>query len=248
VIDIHSHVLAGVDDGARTLDESVDIARAAAAEGVDLLLATPHVREDYRTRPETMERLVAEVRDALRAAGVQVELRGGGELALDFLPRIPDADLARFGLGGSRALLLEAPYSGWPLDIEDVIFRLRAQGFVGVLAHPERNSEVQENPERLRPLVEAGVLVQVTGASLEGRLGAGSKECGLDLVERELVHIVASDAHTPDVRQYGILAGLEAIGDEELGRWLARDVPAALLAGDPPPERPRRRRFGFLRR
>jgi protein-tyrosine phosphatase len=249
VIDLHSHVLPGVDDGARTLAESLEIARAAAAEGVETLVATPHVREDYPTDPATVERLVAEVQAALRDEGVPLALLGGGEVAFDFLPQVADADLVRFGLGGSRVILLEAPYHSWPINLAEIVFRLRARRFVPVLAHPERNGEVQERPERLRPHVENGLLVQVTAASLEGRLGPSSRQTALALVERGLAHLVASDAHTPDVRAFGMRKGLDALRDAALARWLSQDVPAALLAGDELPERPlRRRRFGRVRR
>ena len=249
MIDLHSHVLPGVDDGARTLAESVEIARAAAAEGVEILVATPHVREGYPTDAATVERLVREVRAALREEGVALDLRGGGELGLDFLPQIAQAELGRFGLGGSRTVLLESPYYGWPVDLGDVVIRLQAAGFVPVLAHPERNAEIQEQPEELRTHVDHGLLVQVTAASLEGRLGPSSRAAAFDLVERGLVHVVASDAHTPDVRGYGMVKGLEALGDPALARWLSREVPAALLVDEPVPERPpRRRRLAFLRR
>jgi protein-tyrosine phosphatase len=248
VIDLHSHVLPGVDDGARTIADSVAIARAAAAEGVRILVGTPHVRDDYPTDPGTVARLVGEVQAALREEGIALEVRGGGELALDFLPRLAPDELARYGLGGSRALLLETPYHGWPLDFADLVFKLRARGFVPVLGHPERNSEIQEQPERLRQHVDLGLVVQVTAGSLEGRLGPRSRRAAHELVERELVHLVASDAHAADVRAFGVLKGLEALGDPALARWLSRDVPAALLADEPVPERPRRRRRGFLRR
>lgn len=251
MIDLHSHVLPGVDDGAATLDDSLAIARAAAAEGVRVLVATPHVSAEYPTDAATMTHLVTEVRRALRTAGVPVALHGGGELALDYLPHVPAADLPQFVLGGSRVLLLEPPYHGWPLDLSDVVFRLRAQGFAPLLGHPERNPDVQARPELLRPLVDSGMLVQVTSASLEGRLGRSSRDAGLELVVRGLAHAVASDAHTADVRAYGMRGGLEALGDPALGRWLSSAVPAALLADVPLPERPRPRRrrlFGLLSR
>jgi protein-tyrosine phosphatase len=237
VIDLHSHVLPGLDDGPRTLADAVEIVRAAAAEGVRVLVATPHVRDDYPTEPEEMEAAL----DELRAATDEVELRGGGEIALDFLVELDRDDLRRFALGGSRALLLEFPYFGWPLDLADIVFRLVAQGFVPVIAHPERNHDVIAAPERLRPLVEAGALVQVTSASLDGRLGKTFRASALALVERDLAHVLASDAHTAAIRAYGLRAGADALDDPPLARWLTRDVPAALLAGERLPDRPRRK-------
>ncbi len=242
MIDLHSHVLPGIDDGAASLEESVEIARAAVTEGVTVLAATPHVRGDFPTSAGTMERAVGEVQAALRDEGVPLELRTGGELAMDFMGQVVEP--RRFALGGGNALLLEFPYSGWPLELRDTVFRLCAQRLRPVIAHPERSKDVQRNPERLRPAVEGGALVQLTALSLEGRLGRSARDTGFDLIDRGLAHLVASDAHGFSVRAYGLAGALDAIGDDELGRWLTHDVPAALLEGTRIPERPQRRRRG----
>jgi len=233
-----------VDDGAATIADSVAIARAAAEDGVRVLAATPHVRADYPTAPETMEQLVAQ----LNAASPGVEVLPGGELDRAQAAELDDETLRRFGLGGNPGvLLLETPYVGWPLDLGELVFRLRTRGFDIVLAHPERNPEVQLNPERLRALVDAGVLVQLTAASVDGRLGRHSAACARTLLDGGLAHMIASDAHAPAVRAAGMTSAADAIGDERLARWLTHDVPAALVAGEPPPPRPRKR-FRLLRR
>jgi protein-tyrosine phosphatase len=250
LIDLHSHILPGLDDGVRTVAEGVELARLAAAEGVEAIAATPHVREDYPTTPEQMERALAEVREAVAAAGVPVRVLPGGEVALPDLPRLGPDELRRFGLGGNPSyLLVETPYYGWPLDIEQQLFTLRADGITPVVAHPERNREVQANPERLRRLVDAGALVQVTAASLDGRVGRSAQRIGLQLVRDGLVHLLASDAHAPEVRKAGLHSALAAVGDEELGRWLTEEVPRAIVDGTDLPPRPepvRRRRFGLF--
>ena len=247
MIDLHSHVLPGLDDGARDLDEAVEICRAAAADGIEVLAATPHVREDYPTTPEQMEDALAQVRDA---AGDVVRLVPGGELALDELAR-PAAELRRFALAGNTAyLLVETPYYGWPLDIGERLFRLRTAGFTPVLAHPERNGAVQERPVLLEPLVRAGTLVQLTAASLDGRLGKRTRTAALALLELELAHLVASDAHAPTLRAIGMSAAARSLGDDALARWLTVDVPRAILDAASVPLRPAptRRRRGLLRR
>jgi protein-tyrosine phosphatase len=239
VIDLHSHILPGVDDGPATLEESLDMARAAVADGIEAIAATPHVRDDYPTSPDTMERLVAELREALVADAIPLELLPGGEIALDRLDDLSPDDLRRFGLGGSEAhVLLEFPYFGWPLALEDRVFRLAAEGVRAVIAHPERNGEVQLAPERLEPIVRAGGLVQLTAASLDGRLGRRSRRAGLVLLERGLAHLLASDAHTPDIRGIGMSAAAKAIGDVDLARWLTVDAPAAIVSGEDIPPRP----------
>ena len=106
MIDLHSHILPGVDDGPATIEESLEIARRAAADGVRVIAATPHVRDDYPTQPGTMERLVAELRTAIQAERIPVDVRPGGEIAIDWLERLSDDDLVRFGLGGSPHYVL----------------------------------------------------------------------------------------------------------------------------------------------
>ena len=207
MIDLHSHILPGIDDGVRTSAEALALARAAAEDGVRTIAATPHVRDDYPTRPETMERAVEELRRLLDAEGVPVELLPGGELALDQLASHTPEELRRFGLGGSGGyLLVEFPYAGWPLALEPQVHWLAAGGLTAVLAHPERNDSVQERPERLDAVLELGALVQVTAASVDGRLGRRVQKAALRLIREGRAHMIASDAHAPGVRQVGMSA------------------------------------------
>jgi protein-tyrosine phosphatase len=252
LIDLHCHVLPGVDDGVRTLKEAVELARAAEADGVTAIAATPHVRDDYPTSAETMETKVDELNDALRTAGIGVEILRGGEIALDFLPKLEGDSVFRFGLGGNpKLLLLEFPYYGWPLNLADVVFSLRARGVVTLIAHPERNTDARESPERLRELADGGAYFQITAASLDGRLGRTTRAAALRFVELGLAHVIASDAHHPGIRTTGMTAARETLGDDALGRWLTEDVPAALVAGEEPPPRPEshpgRRRLRLFR-
>lgn len=242
MIDLHSHILHGLDDGAASLEDALGIAAGAVADGIRVIAATPHVRSDYPTTPEQMERLVDSLRRELEAARLPLELLPGGEIALDRLPALGDDELRRFGLGGNpRYLLIEAPYFGWPLGIEDAVFQLQLRGFTTVLAHPERNSDVQARPERLAPLVERGTLVQLTAASLDGRIGSRPQKTGLRLLELGFAHLLASDAHAPTLRQVGMSAAARALRDEALARWLTEDVPAAITGGGAVPPRPARR-------
>lgn len=242
MIDLHSHVLPGLDDGTRDLDEALALCAAAADDGTRVLAATPHVRDDYPTTADEMEAAL----EALRAAGPPLDLVPGAELDVAEIER-PDAELARLGLGGSRDwLLVETPYLGWPLDFAERLFRLRMRGFRAVLAHPERNRDVQDRPELLEPLVAAGTLVQLTAASVDGRLGGAARRCSRTLLDRRLAHLIASDAHNPDVREAGLSTAVAAVGDKRLAWWLTVEVPGAILDGSEPPPRPEvgpRRRF-----
>lgn len=247
MIDLHSHILPGLDDGVRNLEEAVELARAAAAEGVTAIAATPHVRDDYPTTAAHMEAAVAAVREALAGAGVAIDVLTGGELAVEAAERLEAAELRRFALAGGSYLLVETPYYGWTFAFEAIVNSLAELGLRSVIAHPERNAMVQERPERLRPLLDAGALVQVTAASLDGRLGRSAARCARRLIDGQLAHLIASDAHAPAVRGGTLAAAVEAVGDPRLAAWLTREVPAAVVAGEPPPARPvsRRRRIGF---
>jgi protein-tyrosine phosphatase len=248
VIDLHSHILPGLDDGARTLEDSRELARAALADGVRSIAATPHVRADYPTTAGAMEAGVASVRSDFEEQGIEIEVLAGGEIAIDRLEELSREELERFTIGQTgRYLLVEFPYSGWPLGLEQRLFELRVAGFGAVLAHPERNREVQADPTRIERLVAAGTLVQLTAASLDGRIGRSSQAAAGALLSRGLAHVIASDAHTPEVREVGMAAAAASLNDKGLARWLVEDAPAAIVAGESLPARParRKRRFGF---
>jgi protein-tyrosine phosphatase len=249
VIDLHSHVLPAIDDGAADLEEAMAICAAAAADGIQVLAATPHVRQDYPTTAEQMEVTLAELRAAV---GDTLRLVPGGELDLAELDR-PVEELRRFALAGNpEYLLVETPYYGWPLDLGEKLFRLRSAGITPVLAHPERNSEVQSTPDLLDPIVAGGTLVQLTAASIDGRVGRRARTCSTTLLERELAHLIASDAHGPQIREIGLAAAAREVGDEDLARWLTEGVPRAILERSVLPPRPgasrsRRRWFSGTR-
>jgi protein-tyrosine phosphatase len=248
VIDLHSHVLPGLDDGAADLDEAVAICRAAAADGIEVLAATPHVRADYPTTPEQMEAALEAVR---AAAGDIIRLVGGGEIDLNQLDR-PREELARFALAGSpKYLLVETPYTGWPLNLPERLFALLTTGVTPVLAHPERNAEVQRRPELLEAIVAGGTLVQLTAASVDGRLGVRARRCAETLLDRKLAHLIASDAHAPTLRAIGMKDAVAALDDQALAHWLTVEVPRAIVENETLPPRPQRarprRRFLFFR-
>jgi protein-tyrosine phosphatase len=238
VIDLHSHILPGLDDGVRTLEEARELARAAVAEGTTTIAATPHVRDDHPTTPEQMEAGVAALRADFAEQSIELEVIHGGEIDLEALRSLSGDDIRRFTLGQTgRYLLVEFPYAAWPLSLEATLFELQLAGVVPVLAHPERNPDVQAEPERLRELVDAGALVQVTAASLDGRGGHAAKRTAAQLVRRGLVHVLASDAHAPEIRSVGLTQARDAVVDAELAWYLTEAAPAAIAAGKPLPPR-----------
>ena len=233
VIDLHTHILPGFDDGVRSIDEARQLAVQASAEGVTAVAATPHVRDDYPTAPAAMERGVGALRADFAAERIAIEVVAGGEVSLGRLWELPPEDVVRFTYGGAgRYLLLEFPYAGWPRLLEPTLGELARAGIRALLAHPERNDAVQAAPERLAPLVDAGALVQVTAGSLAGHLGRPSRETTLRLLDLGLVHVLASDVHSAgQTERAGLAAGAAALEDARLAERLTADTPAAILAG-----------------
>jgi protein-tyrosine phosphatase len=249
MIDLHTHILPGLDDGVASVGEACELARRAAADGVTVIAATPHVRDDYPTTPAQMEAAVDDLRRELVGADIAVEVLPGAEIALDRLPRLDREELLRFSLAQSkRYLLIEFPYVGWPLALETSLWKIRAAGLTPIIGHPERNRDVQERPDRLAPVVAAGALVQVTAASLDGRLGPSSRAAARALLKDGNAHVLASDAHGAAIREAGLADAVAALDDAELARYLTEDVPAAIVAGDAIPMPPVRRTRGLLRR
>lgn len=234
VIDLHAHILPGLDDGPLTLDASLAQARASVAVGVSELAATPHVDHTFGLDLERIGAARDAVVAALAHAEIPLTLRQGGEIALARLPELDDAFLRGVALGGGPWLLLECPFSPEG-NLEGAVADLHARGHQVLLAHPERSALIQRDPDALARLVGAGALAQVTAGSLTGAFGAAVRTFAWELVEGELVQVIASDTHDAVHRPPGA-PDLDALGP--LLGWMAEAVPAAVLAGTPVPARP----------
>ncbi len=250
MIDLHAHILPGVDDGVRSLEEACELARVAVADGIAVTAATPHVRDDYPTTAEQVECGVEALRRRLADAGIPLEVVHGAEVDIGALARLSEEEVVRLTLGqAGRYLLVEFPYGGWPSALEGATARVLAAGITPILAHPERNDLVQQAPRRLLPVVESGCLVQVTAASLAGGLGRAAAAAGHELLRLRLAHVAATDAHGPAMRAMTLSAAAAAVRDEAVARYLTEDAPAAVLAGEPvPPPPPAGRRPLWRRR
>jgi protein-tyrosine phosphatase len=243
MIDLHTHVLPGVDDGPADLEGSLTLLRAAAAAGTEAMVATPHLREDYLQGPDTIRPAVDRLQEAADAEGIGVAIIDGAEVAQTMLSLLDDADLRRSCLGGGHYILVESPYAHLPSHFADSLFELQVRGLEPVLAHPERCVGFQKDRTALVALVERGVHTSVTAGSMTGRFGSRVREFTAWLFAEGMVTNVASDSHDTRSRHPGIGRGFEALdetlpGLAEQADWYTRDVPTAILTGRELPERP----------
>jgi protein-tyrosine phosphatase len=235
LIDLHCHILPGVDDGALDLSDSLGMARQAAADGITGVCATPHIRHDHDVRIGELAGRVEQLRAAVHAAGVDVQVLGGGEVAETVVAGLSDDELRALTLGGGGRWILLEPRPG-PLSqsLTAIVATLLARGFRSLIAHPERHLAA-DLQSRLDDAVRRGALVQVTAALVEAGPAADAM---LGLVGAGVVHVMVSDAHSSHggrpVRLSGAFARLRAAGipDARL-RWMAEDAPAAIVAGEP---------------
>lgn len=238
VIDLHAHLLPGIDDGPAGMRDSLAMARAAVAAGTTTMACTPHLAPKFPTAVPQIVEGVARMRQAVADAGIDLDVRPGGEIALDWLPRLGDADLRAVSLGGGgRWLLLEMPFRGWPLRLPEMLTALEVRGFNALLAHPERAESVQASPDRMRDLVGRGALVQITAASLAGDNGPVPRRTAITLLRSGFAHVISSDAHSASWRPPGLDEGLAAAAaalrvEGEALRWMVDDVPRAIIQGD----------------
>jgi protein-tyrosine phosphatase len=259
VIDLHSHLLPGIDDGAPDLEHALDLAGAAADQGTRVLAATPHLRADFpEVRPDELAARCDAIRAAIGQAGIELEVVQGGEAGVMWAVNATDDEL-RAGSYGARGtdLLVETPYGPLNDTFEELLFTLPGRGYRLLLAHPENNPTFQKTPERLHEIVERGVLLQVTARSLiRSERRKGARPLAEKLVRDGRAHVLASDAHSgrqlrPPALGAGAAAAAELVG-EERARWMVEDAPAAILAGEPLPQAPpaedAQRRGGLLAR
>jgi protein-tyrosine phosphatase len=240
LIDLHCHVLPGIDDGPASLEDSVALARAAAAGGTTTIVATPHVSWSTPNEAATIARLVQELNARLEHEGLHLRVRPGAEVAITRAVDLSADELSGLSLGGGPWVLIEPPFSPIAAGLEGLLERLRRDGQQIVIAHPERCPGFHRDPDSLARLVEAGALTSITASSLGGRFGREVRRFAHQLVERGLVHNVASDAHDAVSRPPALADELRRSGHEWLAGWAAEEVPAAILAGEPIPPRPER--------
>lgn len=235
MIDLHCHLLPGLDDGPETLDEAVAMARIAVADGITTVVATPHMFDGaFEVAPERRDTALAELTARLAAEAIPLRVLAGGECRIHehLLTRLQTA-APRYTLNGTgRCCLLEWPEGVVPPHFEQFLFAAQIAGLQVLLAHPERHADIQRKPELLERLVERGLLLQISAGSLTGAYGRGARRAAERLLAAGSVRVLATDAHDPDSRPPLLTAAVER-AVELLGpvaRNLVTTFPAALLA------------------
>ena len=238
MIDLHCHLLPGIDDGARDMPMALDLARMSVANGITHAVLTPHVYAGrWDNRLSNLGGVFSDYKNALAAARIPLQVYLGGEVHL-----LPDAfnlmdarDLPYLGVWrGYKVILLELPDSHIPVGVLKAVDMFVRAGYLPMIAHPERNKEVMRNVKRLQPLLKAGCLVQLTAASVVGKFGAPAHKTCLKLLDNGWATVVATDAHNL-VHRPPIMAEARAALDEmygeEAGEVLTSANPRTILEG-----------------
>ncbi len=239
MIDLHCHILPGVDDGPQSVEESLAMAETALRDGIHTLVATPHMLNGlYENDLAGARSGLASLEKELVKRGLPLRLHVGGDVHV--VPGMVEA--VRNGSAvtiddGRKYLLLELPSQSVPPGVKGEIFQLRIHGITPIITHPERNPVVSRDKELLRELVEMGALAQVTAMSLTGDFGEEVRDVAEILLKRRLVHVMASDAHSPHDRPPALSRGVEAaarvLGRPDEAERMVTEIPAAILAGEP---------------
>ena len=244
MIDTHCHLLPGLDDGAPDDAVALAMARAAVADGVTAIVATPHMREgDYLNERPTVLEAVARFRELLARNGVPLAIQSGSEVHLStrLVERVIKRRILTYGdrVPGQEQpayLLLECPYRSRPIRLDETAFELLLAGIVPVIAHPERIRWFQEDPARYEELVGRGVLGQMTTSSLLGTFGRRVRALSESFVQRGLVHVLASDAHDTEYRPPLLAAARRRwaeLAGEESAEAATVGIPRAFIEGRP---------------
>ncbi len=237
--DLHCHMLPGIDDGAREMDQSLAMARIAVADGISTTVVTPHHLNGVYSNPAQRIRSgIEQLNEALQKAGIGLNILPGCELHLT--PELPaelDRGTALTIANQGKAALVELPVHTVPMGAEHLLEQLLAMGLTPVIAHPERNSELRRTPQRLGEWVQMGCLGQVTVQSCTGRFGEGVQQAARFMVQNGYIHVAASDAHRDRRRVPQLTPAREPISkwtSPEAARAIIETYPTDLAAGRQP--------------
>ena len=239
-VDIHVHILPGLDDGAKTEGDAIAMATVATKRGTSKIVATPHVDPlllpPGATQVETIKRAVNSLQESITSCGISIQVMPGMEIAMTpdlvgYLTRgevMPVSDRGKY-------VLVELPFQTIPSYAEEEVFNMAASGYIPIIAHPERNASVIRNPNVLIPFLKAGALAHVNAGSLMGREGHRPQETAEILLRHGLAHIIASDGHSATSRQPGLDRAFEIASRllaEDEALKTVRDIPLAIVHGE----------------
>ncbi|WP_342399962.1 CpsB/CapC family capsule biosynthesis tyrosine phosphatase [Weizmannia sp. FSL W8-0676] len=203
MMDIHCHILPGIDDGAQTIYDSLDMAKQAVSQGIKQIIATPHhMNGKYENRKTGIIQKVNELNKRLKEEQIDLEILPGQENRIygEILQDYEKGEIQT--LAGTSYLFIEFPSSHVPRYAETLLYEIQVKGLMPIIVHPERNAELIQHPERLYEMVNNGVATQITAASLTGAFGKKIKKFTEQLIEANLAHFLASDAHNVKTRAF----------------------------------------------
>lgn len=219
MLDLHCHILSGIDDGAKNIEDSLDMARLAVKEGITHILATPHHKNrNWNNEKDRVIKLVEELQKEIDANNIPLTIFPGQEVRIygEILDDMRN-DKILFTDEQKQYVLIEFPTQNIPTYTERLFYDLESNGKTPVIVHPERNREILEHPNRLKTLVDKGALAQLTAASYVGGFGKSIQKLSARLIEHDLVHFIASDAHNTSNRAFHMKEAYQKI-EKEFGR------------------------------
>jgi protein-tyrosine phosphatase len=240
MVDLHHHLLPGLDDGPKELETSLDMARVAAADGITHIVCTPHASGRYEFQPGIVAERLGILKAAITAEGLPLTLGSGCDFHINY-DNVEDA-LAhprKYTINQTEYLLIELPDLAISRQLAETLYDLRQAGMTPILTHPERNPTLQRDPSRLRDWMKAGLLTQVTCQSVTGEMGRAAEKMAHQLLADRWVHFLATDAHDP-VRRSPVMSAARAWvarkHGEEYADRLCLTNPQAVFSGQPLPE------------
>ncbi|UCD57684.1 MAG: hypothetical protein JSV16_00830 [Candidatus Hydrogenedentota bacterium] len=215
MIDLHTHILPGMDDGPRQMEEALAMCRIAADDGITAVVASPHMFNGmFNVTRDDILAGVKRLSERIRMEAIPLAVKPGADVwAMPNLTRLLREGAVMTVGDRGKYLMVELPYDVLPLGLSQLLFSIQLQGITPILSHPERNLTVQADPLLMTGFVEAGNLVQLTAASVTGDFGEHAQKCAFALLAARLAHLIASDAHSPDKRPPGLSRALTVVGE-----------------------------------
>ena len=217
MIDIHNHLVVGVDDGAATEEDAINLMKQAESQGIKGIIATPHHRVfDWYTEVEDVRRHVNALNQIAEENQIDITIYPGQEIHAygEVLDNIQSG--LDMGLNDSKYLLIELPSAEVPFYIDQLFYNIQMKGYIPVIAHPERNKEISQRPSKLTDLVEKGALAQITAGSITGVQGERIQKLSIEMLRTNHAHFVASDAHHVERRPFLMREALDVLKQEGL--------------------------------